>query len=1261
MIRLKLNILITLLAILISIRTNAQEVGVSSVTVRFVGPPGTYNVKKAPLKYNKDFAFGMHLDDGNKDIYTHAFPFLNGGTVEGTTYPGLFYTDGCGNDIAFKMSSSIFSFAQDTIDCHDPEGPYSEIKVTWPELNELYKNNWGVYNHGLVSDISIDPYYTVRRNHSYVKRMMQSATPGGPEMKVFVNPNGAEKFTTPAFNEDYIVAYRQYSFGVPSFDVTADTIGDTIKMGRTSLEAGVSLSDIVDDIAAASVNGAHHFGSTFSHSVTGGFGYSFPVFRAHMNYIEDTYGKDGQDNVWMATEEEILEYLMNSEDITIDTQLIYTDLIITFDGTLRTDFKYYALSLVVDADQNIDTIFIDGGTSYSFNGLGNDTALINLEWDGYVRVADTVNAEKYVGIAEQTEQQPDWNIAMDYVEMIAPGPTKEEFRDRLCAIPGIQYPSGYCFCTTHAGPDTTLCEGECVTLTAEKGDIYIWSTGDSTQSIYVCPDSTTDYYVTVFNDVGCPATDTVTVTIVPLPEADAGNDTTVCSGDCATLTATGGIEYFWSTGDTTQSIETCPLDTTEYFVTVTNVYGCSSDDSVTVNVIESPVANAGDDTTICYGDCAMLTASGGISYYWNTGDTNQSILVCPLDSSVYYVTVYSANGCDDTDSVNVYVNPLPQPDAGNDTSICQGDTAILTATGGISYYWSTGDTTPTIKVSPPDTTEYFVTVTNQYGCSATDSVMVYIFPTPNPLINSGTDTTICDGDCAVLSIDTGNNILWNTGDTVASITVCPDTDSMYYVTVTNEYNCSGSDTIMVYVQPLPDADAGSDQMICLGDCVTLTASGGTSYIWDHGDSTATTIVCPEETTYYYVTVFDDLGCSARDSVEVIVRPVPEITLTPDTGVCIDGCITLVASGGTSYLWSTGDTTSEITVCPEMNTRYYVEAFNEYNCSARDSVSVFIFPDPEPKLPDDTVICDNECITLTCQEGTEFLWSTGDTTKSIDVCPNEQTKYLVSVVDEHGCKGNDSITIGVKPATDNYIYNLLPAFCENEDSVRLYGYPGGGYFSGPGVIPYQDDYYFFPDSAGTGKVPVVYVYLNELGCTSYDTAFVSIYPMPELNIGKDTTVCNNKLYTLDAGPDYDFYLWFDGSIEQAVTFYPGKYGTGEKMFDVIVTKDGCTGYDDITLNIIICNPGINDLDKEPDICISPNPVTEKLFISINNNQNDIKLEIINIKGEIALSGIIKKCKYKNCTKIFDVTRLQKGLYIVRLFSDEFIKVKKLIVN
>lgn len=452
--------------------------------------------------------------------------------------------------------------------------------------------------------------------------------------------------------------------------------------------------------------------------------------------------------------------------------------------------------------------------------------------------------------------------------------------------------------------DVTICEGGSANLTASGGDAYSWVGASSgSQTITVSPTVTTVYTVEVYNLQGCMATATATVFVNPLPIANAGADQTICAGDCATLTATGGISYEWNTGATTPSITVCPTVLTTYTVTVTDVNGCTAQDDVVVDVSYLTNVSAGEDQTICVGACATLTATGGVNYLWSTGESVATISVCPGVTTTYTVTVSDAAGCQGIDDVTVFVNPSPTANAGADQSICEGDCAILTATGGIAYAWSSGATTAAITVCPVQTTTYTVTVTDVNGCTDEDDVTVTV--NTLPVANAGADDAVCLGACATLTATGGIAYEWNTGVQTAAITVCPGVTTTYTVTVTDVNGCQAADDVTVTVNPLPAASAGPDQAICLGDCATLTASGGVAYVWSTGATTASINVCPTVNTVYNVTVTDANGCSATDEADVIVNPAAIIIAHPaDLGVNLgeQAVFSINATGASSYQW-----------------------------------------------------------------------------------------------------------------------------------------------------------------------------------------------------------------------------------------------------------------------------------------------------------------------------------------------------------------------
>ena len=172
-----------------------------------------------------------------------------------------------------------------------------------------------------------------------------------------------------------------------------------------------------------------------------------------------------------------------------------------------------------------------------------------------------------------------------------------------------------------------------------------------------------------------------------------------------------------------------PSETETYTVTATDKNGNKGNDDVVVTV-NNVNANAGSDVTIDQGEQVKLTAKGGDSYLWSTGEESKSILVGPTETFKYQVRVIT-NGCEDMDEVVVNVQPkryIPKPPvafAGEDISICLGETVALQASGGDFYEWSNGENKNTVNVKPSRTTTYTVSV-KRGGVTDTDTVTVTV-------------------------------------------------------------------------------------------------------------------------------------------------------------------------------------------------------------------------------------------------------------------------------------------------------------------------------------------------------------------------------------------------------------------------------------------------------------------------------------------------------------------------------------------------------
>ncbi len=284
---------------------------------------------------------------------------------------------------------------------------------------------------------------------------------------------------------------------------------------------------------------------------------------------------------------------------------------------------------------------------------------------------------------------------------------------------------------------------------------------------------------------------------------------------------------------------------------------------------DAPIANAGQDQDICEGTSTLLTATGGAAtnYLWNTGETTPTIEVSPTETTTYTVTVSDDEGNSDEDSVTVFVNQFPIANAGEDQTICQGDSITLTATGGDTFLWSNGETTQSINVNPNSNLTYSVEVFSN-NCSSEDSVTVFVNPNPNVTIVNGDSVDIMNGDFVTLTATGANSYLWSNGAVQPNIAVNPSQTTTYEVTGSIG-ECLDQSQVVVNVIPEVEANAGEDVSICFGETITLTATGGDEYEWSTGETTASIDVSPEETSVYTVTVFNALDFD-EDSVIVEV-------------------------------------------------------------------------------------------------------------------------------------------------------------------------------------------------------------------------------------------------------------------------------------------------------------------------------------------------------------------------------------------------------
>ncbi len=393
-----------------------------------------------------------------------------------------------------------------------------------------------------------------------------------------------------------------------------------------------------------------------------------------------------------------------------------------------------------------------------------------------------------------------------------------------------------------------------------------------------------------------------------------------------------------------------------------------------------------------------------------------SVVGSPSNIGYHTINVYGYDNATPQDTtfssfvIEVDTAPHVQIAAHRDT-ICAGDTSNLIGGGGIYYLWSTGSTNSSITVSPPVTQTYTLGVSNG-GCTKDTVIQVVVLPAPSPVITAIPDT-ICPTDSVHLIASGGGTYVWSTGKTTSSIWVNPLITQTYTLFASNGI-CGDSTVKSVFVNTIGNTTlTHTTDTLCPNNPVTITASGGTTYVWSNGATTSSITVSPDSTTTY--TVYSSVTC-AVDTLKqkVVIIPLPKPIITGTDWKCKGGKDTLKVSGGTSYVWQNGTTkTTYYTGDINADSTIKVYAYNSLGCIDSTTFAITVRPPPTVNNIIPPFTCANSPATITVTAFSSFpvtySWSPGGaTTSSITVEDSVPTTYTVIVSD--GCVTTKTVRV-----------------------------------------------------------------------------------------------------------------------------------------------------------------------------------------------------------------------------------------------------------
>ncbi len=684
-----------------------------------------------------------------------------------------------------------------------------------------------------------------------------------------------------------------------------------------------------------------------------------------------------------------------------------------------------------------------------------------------------------------------------------------------------------------------FCSGASTILTAHHYVSYRWNDGTVGASIEVVTPGL--YTVTGTAASGCTSTMSIQVREHSLPTISiTGGNTTICEGNSVTLIAntTNTESVRWNTGSENLWLQV--IETGTYTATATSSNGCTAQATATVIVNPSPVVTIVGDTNLCTGSSGELRVESNeafLSYYWlTTGNPTAPVIsIAPTTNTAYSVRVTNGNGCSATETQIVHVRQLPIPTISGNDYFCEGESLTLTAQANAPFVWNDGTTLEDKTVTTGGT--YTVTATTEYGCIATASKAVD--EAPAPIISIIGVPEFCEEESTTLTATGAQQYEWSTGAMESTITI--DAEGSYTVTGTSSLGCATVHNFNVIENPLPviSIDAGTQQF-CENKNLLLEAisTGTLNYSWNNGAQSAENLI--DEPGVYTVTGTDAHGCSASASTTITTLPLPSITISADTNICIGEHSTLTASGGESYLWSTTSTQTSIIVTPTTTNTYTVVGTDGNGCSDSAQATVAVLPVPTVEITGDTIICFGDSTLLTTTSSAEILWSTGS--QEEDIYASQAGVYSVTLTNSDGCSASSSIKVTVNPIPLTTIFGLTTICEENSTTLTVadgslsYLWSTGSGAQAITVTPLDTTTYYCDVT-------------NGYGCTSRIMKTVDVKPLPIPHIEAPQYLCEDSTTTIVASGG-ESYIWSSG--EEVAEIEISNAG----FFTVYVTSNGC---------------------------------------------------------------------------------------------------------
>ncbi|MEY4791903.1 MAG: hypothetical protein RIT34_710 [Bacteroidota bacterium] len=376
-------------------------------------------------------------------------------------------------------------------------------------------------------------------------------------------------------------------------------------------------------------------------------------------------------------------------------------------------------------------------------------------------------------------------------------------------------------------------------------------------------------------------------------------------------------------------------------------------------------------------------------------------------------------------------NSLTTVSAGPNLYACNGGTVTLNGTGANTYIWSPNIQNGT-TFTPSINQTYTLTGINANGCSAWDQTDVLL---QQFSIDAGANQSVCQGSSITLSATGASSYTWN-NNVINGQSFVPSQGGYYTATAMSPEGCIAKDSLLITLNPLPIVNAGNDTVVCGGATILLNATGAQDYTWNNGVANGQSFQV-NATSTFVVSGTSAAGCTAQDSLEVIVNAIPNINAGQDIYTCQGQAVTLNAVGGINLQWNNG-IQDGVPFVPVSNGTYIVTGMSNDGCYGSDTLVLNYGNLPDLNAGPDQNICFGQEVTLTGAGGIFMYWNNG-VADGIPFVPQTSNNYVLTGASPEGCVSTDTVWVNVNDANSASItVNAIDSYTINGQTYTASG-------------------------------------------------------------------------------------------------------------------------------------------------------------------------------------------------------------------------------